>query len=65
LELESIDLVNKTAKLKLSNTQFIADTWIYSKVKGIEFSENFENYLPGTHYIHINFVKCLYPRILI
>jgi beta-mannosidase len=55
LEIESIDLINNTAKLKLFNSSFIADTWIFSHKKGIEFSENFENYLPGIHFIDIKF----------
>jgi beta-mannosidase len=55
LEIIELDELNKTVKLKLSNTKFLADTWIFSSQLGIQFSENFENYLPGNHIIEIKF----------
>lgn len=55
IEIDEIDEINKTAKLKLTNSKFLADTWICSKKLGVHFSENFENYLPGTHWIDIKF----------
>jgi hypothetical protein len=45
----------ESAQIILKNEQFIADCWIFSKVKGVKFSENFENYLPGVHVIDISF----------
>lgn len=56
-KLELIDVEEKTALLKLSNEEFLANCWISSKNGGIRFEENFEHYLPGKHLIRIYFEK--------
>ena len=55
ITLENVDLVNKTAILKITNKSFLADFWIYSNSVGVRFDRNFLNLLPGTHLIKINF----------
>jgi beta-mannosidase len=55
ITLENVDLVNKTAILKVTNKSFLADFWIYSNSVGVRFDRNFLNLLPGTHLIKITF----------
>jgi beta-mannosidase len=55
MTLENVDLVNKTAILKVVNKSFLADFWVYSSEVGVRFDRNFLNLLPGTHLIKINF----------
>ena len=51
LKLENINPVTKTFVLKITNTAFCADFWVYSMKQGIRFDRNFINLLPGTHSI--------------
>jgi beta-mannosidase len=55
LELVSINTENKTAVLKVENTKFLHHFWLYSRMAGIQFSENFIDFLPGEHLIEIQF----------
>jgi hypothetical protein len=55
LTLEKVDIVNKTAEIKIVNKTFLADFWLYSNKLGIKFERNFLNLLPGTHIITIHF----------
>ena len=55
LTLEKVDLVNKTAEIKVTSKTFLADFWLYSNKLGIKFERNFLNLLPGTHNIKIQF----------
>jgi beta-mannosidase len=55
ITLENVDLVNKTAILKVTIKSFLADFWIYSNSVGVRFDRNFLNLLPGTHLIKIHF----------
>jgi hypothetical protein len=51
LKLENINPVTKSFVLKITNTAFCADFWVYSMKQGIRFDRNFINLLPGTHSI--------------
>ena len=51
LQLENINLITKTFDLKITNSAFCADFWVYSMKQGIRFDRNFINLLPGTHLI--------------
>jgi hypothetical protein len=55
LTLEKVDIVNKTAEIKIVNKTFLADFWLYSNKLGIKFERNFLNLLPGTHIITFHF----------
>jgi hypothetical protein len=55
LTLEKVDVVNKTAEIKIVNKTFLADFWLYSNKLGVKFERNFLNLLPGTHTIKIYF----------
>ena len=55
MTLEKVDIVNKTAEIKIVNKTFLADFWLYSNKLGIKFERNFLNLLPGTHFIKIYF----------
>ena len=55
LEIVSINTENKTAVLKVENTKFLHHFWLYSSKAGIQFSENFIDFLPGEHLIEIQF----------
>lgn len=54
-ELENINEENKTAQIKITNTEFLADFWIYSSKTGIHFDKNFVHLLPGEHIFTISF----------
>ncbi|MES2589248.1 MAG: hypothetical protein V4622_09715 [Bacteroidota bacterium] len=54
-ELIEINESSKTAKIKLINSKFIANCWVFSNQNGISFNTNFEHYLPGEHFIEIKF----------
>jgi len=51
LKLENINPITKTFDLKITNSAFCADFWVYSMKQGIRFERNFINLLPGTHTI--------------
>jgi beta-mannosidase len=51
LQLENINVITKTFDLKITNSSFCADFWVYSMKQGIRFDRNFINLLPGTHSI--------------
>ena len=51
LKLENINPVTKTFVLKITNTYFCSDFWVYSMKQGIRFNRNFINLLPGTQSI--------------
>lgn len=55
VQLELLDVTDKTALVKITNKQFLANCWVFSKKGGIRFEENFEHYLPGEHFIRITF----------
>ena len=55
MTLEKVDIVNKTAEIKIVNKTFLADFWLYSNKLGVSFERNFLNLLPGTHTIKIDF----------
>jgi hypothetical protein len=55
LTLEKVDVVNKTAEIKIVNKTFLADFWLYTNKLGVKFERNFLNLLPGTHFIKIYF----------
>ena len=55
LTLEKVDLINKTAEIKIVNKTFLADFWLYSNKLGVKFERNFLNLLPGTHSVKIHF----------
>lgn len=57
LKLENINLLTKTFELKVTNSAFCADFWIYSMKQGIRFDRNFINLLPGTHTIKGTFIS--------
>ncbi len=54
-DLVEINEFTKTAKIKINNSKFIANCWVYSNKTGITFNTNFEHYLPGEHFIEIKF----------
>jgi beta-mannosidase len=49
LKLENVNPSTKTFELKVLNSAFCADFWVYSMKQGIRFERNFINLLPGTH----------------
>lgn len=51
LKLENINPITKTFELKVKNSAFCADFWVYSMKQGIRFERNFINLLPGSHSI--------------
>lgn len=53
--LENVDLVARTAVLKIRNNAFVKDFWIFSSRRGIRFEHNFLQLLPGEHEIRITF----------
>lgn len=55
LNLEKVDLVNKTAEIKIVNKTFLADFWLISNNSDVKFERNFLNLLPGNHSIKIKF----------
>jgi len=55
MTLEKVDIVNKTAEIKIVNKTFLADFWLYTNKLGVKFERNFLNLLPGTHFIKIYF----------
>jgi beta-mannosidase len=55
LVLEKVDLLNKTAEIKLTTKTFLSDFWLYSNKLGVKFDCNFLNLLPGIHYFKIHF----------
>lgn len=55
LNLEKVDLVNKTAEIKIVNKTFLADFWLFSNNSDVKFERNFLNLLPGNHSIKIKF----------
>jgi beta-mannosidase len=57
IELIDIDTLTRTATIKLKSTVFLADFWISSNKKGVQFETNFFSMLPGTKEIKINFTE--------
>ncbi len=55
LKLENINIKKKTADIKVSNTNYCADFWLFSMKTGIQFDRNFAQLLPGTHIFKISF----------
>jgi beta-mannosidase len=55
LTLENVNQVSKNFELKITNSSFCADFWVYSMQQGIRFERNFINLLPGTHVIKGSF----------
>jgi beta-mannosidase len=55
LELVSIDEIAKSAILRVTNDEFVADLWLVSSKFGVRFDRNFISLLPGTHDIKIAF----------
>lgn len=51
MSLENINSTTKTFELKVTNSAFCADFWLFSMKQGIHFDQNFMNLLPGTHII--------------
>ena len=49
VKLENVNPIDQTFELKITNTAFCADFWIYSMKQGIRFERNFINLLPGKH----------------
>jgi beta-mannosidase len=45
----------KTIVLTVKNEELLLDFWVSSSAIGVKFSENFENYLPGTHKIILTY----------
>jgi beta-mannosidase len=52
---EDINELTKTAVLKIENSAFLADFWIFSSELGVRFDHNFIQLLPGEHRIQISF----------
>jgi beta-mannosidase len=55
LTIKSINVFTKTAVLELKTVGFLSNFWVQSNQQGVLFDQNFMNYLPGTHLIHISF----------
>ncbi len=54
-QLTEVDPMGKTAKVVLTNSEYLRNAWIYSTKSGIHFDQNFIDLLPGTHEFHIQF----------
>jgi beta-mannosidase len=55
VKLLNVDVSKNTATIEIENQSFLHNFWIYSNKKGIRFSENFIDLLPGKHTIEIKF----------
>jgi len=55
VKLLNVDESKKTAIIEIENKEFLHNFWIYSNKKGIRFSENFIDLLPGKHVIQLKF----------
>jgi hypothetical protein len=55
LELKDIDAASKTAKVVLTNSKYMRNTWVYSSASGIHLDKNFIDLLPGTHDFLLHF----------
>ena len=55
LELKDIDEASKTAKVVLTNSKYMRNTWVYSSSSGIHLDKNFIDLLPGTHEFLMHF----------
>lgn len=61
ISLQQIDTLHNTATVIVKNNAFVADFWLYSKVNGVHYDNNFISLLPGTHSFKISFDKI--PRL--
>ncbi len=52
---DSIDENQKTGVLKIENSEFVADLWIYSKQLGFHLNSNFVHLLPGEHFFSFTY----------
>jgi len=57
IEIVDVDIKNKTAVLHIEAEIFMRSVWVSSKIPGVKFKTNFEHFLPGNHYIEIQFEK--------
>ncbi|MDX2362850.1 MAG: hypothetical protein QNK23_18715 [Crocinitomicaceae bacterium] len=55
LEITQIDEEKRTAVIEINADKFMRNVWISSNVSGVKFKTNFEHFLPGNHYIEIQF----------
>ncbi len=55
IKLERINPSNQTFEIKVTNSAFCADFWLYSMKQGVRFERNFIHLLPGTHVIKGSF----------
>ncbi len=51
----SIDPIQKKARICIKNNDFVRRLWISSSIKGVRFSDNFLDLLPGEHFIDVQF----------
>ena len=55
LKITQIDASSQTATIEIENQSYLHHFWIYSAKKGISYSDNFVDLLPGKHSIEIKF----------
>ena len=55
LKLKDIDEASKTAKVVLTNSKYMRNTWFYSSASGIHLDKNFIDLLPGTNEFLLHF----------
>jgi hypothetical protein len=56
VKLINIDVAKRFATFEIENQTFLHNFWIFSNKKGVRFSENFIDLLPGKHTIEIKFI---------
>jgi hypothetical protein len=56
VKLLHVDPSKSVATIEIENQTFLHHFWIYSYKKGVRFSENFIDLLPGKHTIEIKFL---------
>ena len=55
ISLQRIDSETKTATVKIETNKFLRNLWLSSSKFGVRFDKNFESFLPGSHYITIQY----------
>ena len=55
ISFQRIDPETKTATIKIETNKFLRNLWLSSSKFGVRFDKNFESFLPGSHYITIQY----------
>lgn len=55
ISIQSVDPTNKVVTIRLENSEFLSDVWLYSLKSGMKFNRNFVDLLPGKHVFQVHF----------